>query len=321
MKRLLIALPLGLLGLLGLLLAYLHLALPAAGPVPQLTVDSTPERVARGSYLANHVLVCIDCHSERDWSYYSGPLVDGSFGKGGERFGPEMDLPGTLYARNITPAGIGDWTDGEIAHLITSGVNRDGQPIFPLMPYPAYNRLDPEDLHAIIAYIRSLAPLQNEVPQGELDFPVNLVVRTIPQPYPGNPAPARSDTLAYGEYLTVVAACAECHTPAEKGEKLPGMDLAGGFQFVLPDGQKVRSANITPHATGIGSWSEETFVQRFKAYDTPQAKRIPVARGQANTVMPWTMYAGMEIDDLKAIYAYLRTVKPIENKVERWPGL
>lgn len=321
MKRLLLVLPLALIVLAGGGLAYLYLALPAAGPPPDLKVEATPERIARGSYLTNHVLVCTACHSERDWSYYSGPMVEGTAGMGGARFGHEHGLPGNLYASNITPSGIGDWTDGEVARLIASGVNRDGQAIFPLMPYLGYNRLAPEDLHAVVAYLRTLAPVDNQVPSSELDFPLNLIVRTMPLPYPATPAPPRADPVAYGEYLATVGGCIECHTPAVDGTPLPGMQLAGGFVFVLPDGQKVVSANITPHATGIGTWNEETFVQRFKAYDNPRAQRIPAKPGQPNTDMPWTLYAGMETDDLKAIYAYLRTVEPVDNKVERWPGL
>jgi mono/diheme cytochrome c family protein len=322
MQRLLIILPLALIGLVVAGLAYFYLALPAAGPPPDLHIEATPARLKRGAYLANHVLVCIDCHSQRDWDYYSGPVVAGSEGMGGERFGPEMDLPGTLYARNITPAGIGDWSDGELARLITSGVTRDGQAIFPLMPYPAYNRLAPDDLHAIIAYIRSLAPIENQVANSQLDFPLNLIVRTVPQPYPGRAAPDRLDQIAYGGYLTAIAGCAECHTPAEQGEALPGMYLAGGFEFIMPDGQKVRSANITSDLkTGIGGWSETTFVERFKTYATAAARRIRVDPGRGNTVMPWTMYAGMEREDLEAIYAYLRTVKAVKNKVELRPDL
>ncbi|HMY47643.1 MAG TPA: cytochrome C, partial [Leptospiraceae bacterium] len=68
------------------LLGYVRFALPNVGPAPVMTIESTPERVERGKYLANHVTVCIDCHSTRDWSKFSGPLVPGAIGKGGELF-------------------------------------------------------------------------------------------------------------------------------------------------------------------------------------------------------------------------------------------
>ena len=115
-----------------------------------------------------------------------------------------------------------------------------------------------------------------------------------------------------------MAGCAECHTPADKGKKLPGMDLAGGFPFPFPDGSIVRSANITPDVdTGIGGWDEKTFVQRFKKYD-PSRGYTPAVQGEMNTYMPWTMYSGMTESDLKDMYAYLRTVKPVKNPVRHF---
>ncbi len=93
---------------------YVKSAFPKVDAPPQLKVDITPERVARGKYLANHVMVCIDCHSTRDWSKFSGPIVPGTEGKGGDMFDESMGFPGTFYARNITPYGIGNWTDGEV---------------------------------------------------------------------------------------------------------------------------------------------------------------------------------------------------------------
>ncbi len=96
------------------LLTYVKAALPNVGPAPDLKVEITPERVARGSYLANTVLVCMDCHSGRDWTKFSGPIAEGTLGKGGEQFDQKFGFPGVYYSRNITPAGIKDWTDGEL---------------------------------------------------------------------------------------------------------------------------------------------------------------------------------------------------------------
>ena len=164
-------------------LIYLTAGFPKAGPPPDITVEPTPERLARGAYLANHVAVCVDCHSTRDWTLFAGPVVPGTEGQGGERFGEEMGFPGTFYAGNITPHAIGDWTDGELARAITSGVNRNGEALFPVMPYPAYKTMSREDLYAVVAYIRSLEPIAGDVPARNLNFPMNLIVRTIPQPY------------------------------------------------------------------------------------------------------------------------------------------
>lgn len=95
------------------------------------------------------------------------------------------------------------------------------------------------------------------------------------------------------------------------------MELAGGFEFPMPHGGTARSANITPDKeTGIGKWTEEAFVQRFKLYS--DSALIPVNKGEFNTVMPWTMFSTMKTEDIKAIYAYLKTVKPIKNKVVKF---
>src|SRR5688572_14160682 len=102
--------------------------------------------------MALHVTVCVDCHSERDWSMFTAPAVPGTEGKGGDRFGREYGFPGNFHARNITPAALSSWGDGEISHAITAGVTRSGSALFPVMPYLAYRSLCETDVHAIIAY-------------------------------------------------------------------------------------------------------------------------------------------------------------------------
>lgn len=306
-------------GLIGSAITYILMARPKVAAAPSFRVQATPEVLERGKYLANHVAVCTDCHSTRDWSKYAGPLVPGTEGKGGERFNEDLGFPGTFYARNITPHNLSKWSDGEIYRLITTGVTRDGEPIFPVMPYKAYSHMDPDDIKAIIAYIRTLKPIANEVPDSKANFPMNLIMRTMPEDVttPGK-RPSPSDKVAYGKYITTISACGDCHTPMEKGTPLPGMHMAGGFEFRLPAGT-VRSSNITPHpANGIGNWTEEQFVQRFKMYLRPEVQNRPVGKTEMNTVMPWSMYAGMTEEDLKAIFAYLRTLQPNANKVEKF---
>lgn len=303
-------------------LAYVLIRLPDAGPVPDVQLDRTQESIERGRYLANHVAICIDCHSTRNWDYYSGPLVPGTEGQGGEFFGHDFGFPGDIYARNITPAGIGSWSDGELIHAITSGVSKNGGALFPLMPYPHYGIADEKDILDIAAYVRSLAPIANEVKATNLDFPVNMIVRTIPKPARFGRRPSVTDTLAYGAYLTNLAACSECHTKSVKGEPVKDMDFAGGFEFQLPWGM-VRSANITPdRETGIGAWTKDQFIRRFKTYASEEAKKIemkpPYSEAHFNTIMPWTMYAGMTEEDLGAIFAYLQSLKPIRNRIVRY---
>lgn len=302
----------------GVGLAYLYLGLPDVGPPPDINVEGTPEQVERGEYLAHHVTSCIDCHSQRDYSKFAGPIIPGTEGSGGEAFTPEMGFPGTFYARNLTPHNLGDWTDGEIYRTITTGVTKSGEPLFPVMPYPSYARMDPDDVRAIIAYLRTLEPIENETSASEPDFPFNLVMRTIPGPAEPMERPSKQDTLAYGEYLTNIAACRDCHTPVEQGSFIDSLFMAGGREFKMPWGT-VRSSNITPHrGTGIGNWSRERFVQRFKEYDLPYDSLETVPEGAFNTIMPWSMYGGMTEEDLSAIFAYLQSIRPTEHTVNRF---
>jgi mono/diheme cytochrome c family protein len=301
------------------LLTYVKMALPDVGEAEDIKIDYTQERIERGRYLANSITVCMDCHSTRDWTKFSGPLVEGTLGKGGERFDQSIGMPGVFYSRNITPAGISRYTDGELFRLITTGVTKEGKPMFPLMPYPYYGRMDREDIYSIIAYVRTLTPIENAVPESEPDFPVNFIIHTIPKKAMLQTRPEKSDLLAYGAYMTNASGCVECHTREEKGQILPEFSFSGGRAFRFADGSVVNSANITPDKeTGIGTWTEEIFLRRFKMYADSAYVPPSVAPGEFNTYMPWTMYAQMEEDDLKAIYAYLRTVKPMTNKVVKF---
>lgn len=296
--------------------SYLQVAYPTVGPAPDITVEITPERLARGEYLANHVSLCMDCHAIREWDKFSGPPKPGTEGTGGEHFNREFGFPGDIVSRNITPFAIKDWTDGELYRAITSGVSRDGSPLFPIMPYKHYGQMDQEDIYSIISYIRSLKPLATETVTTTLDFPMNLIVRTIPMAANHQPIPPQTDQLAYGGYMVNAAGCYDCHTKQEKGEFV-GEPFAGGFEFNLGNGRLLRSANITPHATGIAAMSEEDFLNRFRVYRDSFVPN-PVAADEFQTVMPWVMYAGMKDEDLKAIYAYLRTVTPVENKITKF---
>ena len=299
-------------------MSYIKFMLPKVGPASDIQVGLTPEQVERGDYLANHVMVCIDCHSLRDWEIFSGPPVAGTEGGGGEIFGREFGFPGVFISPNITPFGVGDWTDGELFRVITTGVTKDKQAIFPVMPYLDYGKLDESDIRAIIAYIRSLPAIENTFPPREVDFPVSLIINTIPKKASLTTRPNPMDRLAYGEYMFTAAACRECHTAAVGG-KVVGEYLAGGFEFAFPDGSVLRSSNITPHkSTGIGFWNENFFVNRFKAYTDSSYIPEKVNPGDFQSVMPWIMYGGMDEDDLKAIYDYLQSVPEVENVVERF---
>ena len=284
--------------------------------------DSLKKAIAHGDYLVNHVAICADCHSERDYTKYSGPVKPGTEGKGGEAFTPGMGVPGTVYAKNITPdaeTGIGTWTDDEVLRAITQGIAKNGDTLFPIMPYANYNRMAKQDLLDIIAYIRTFKPIKNKVPERQLMIPIAMAypARALQPSIDGNVRPAETDIVKYGEYMTTFSSCGDCHhafTP--QGPDFSRM-FAGGHTFdnVI---YKVVAANITPDsATGIGMWSEDKFMTKFVPYR--EEKNYNFDPGRQNTIMPIVPYAGMKDSDLKAIYAYLRTVRPISNKIEKYP--
>ena len=298
---------------------YIKTALPDVGPPLDLKITSTPDKIERGKYLANHVMICMDCHSTRDWRYFAGPMTGDSLGMGGEVFDQSMGFPGSIHAANITPSGIGDWTDGEVFRAVTTGVRKNGKPIFPVMPYHNYGKVDPEDIQAIIAYVRSLPAIEHKVPESSYDFPMNFIINTIPEkPQPAK-RPSPSDRLAYGKYMVTSASCGECHTPFDKGQFDTTKFLAGGRTFGLPGGD-VTSANLTPDKeTGIGNLSKEEFLTRFTSYrDSAYAHRQIDFMKDFATVMPWSVYAGMTDDDLSAIYEYLMSREPVKHKIVKF---
>jgi len=295
--------------------SYITLALPNVGPPEQITIAITPQRVLRGKYLANHVSLCMDCHSQRDWSKPIGAIEPDKLGAGGDKFDSSDDgLPGVIYVPNITPHNLKSWTDGEIFRAITTGERKDGSAIFPLMPWDYYSKLSREDLYSIIAYLRTLQPIATSpYPKRQLDFPLNILVHTMPHKASLGEIPAQSDTVKYGAYIINEAACGGCHSPLKNGKIIPGMDYAGGRDFKIGE-KDYYSANITPDkATGIGNWTQAAFVGRFKSFtDSAKAtQKMP----KALSAMPWYDYSGMSETDLKAIYAYLRSIKPVNHKI------
>lgn len=293
---------------------YVKFGLPNVGKSPDLKVDINPERIKHGEYLANHVTLCMDCHSTRDWSKFSGPIKSGTFGLGGEFFDEHMGFPGKFYSFNITPANLGSWTDGDIFRAITTGVAKDGSALFPVMPYSYYGRMDKEDIYDIIAYIRSLTPVESVTKERSIDFPMNFIINTIPEKANFSKKPTVTDIVKYGGYLTNAAGCRECHTPVKNGQIIESLAFSGGRDFVFPIGI-TKSANITPDdESGIGKWSSDQFVDRFKSYKNT-SDLSAITPDKLNTVMPWNMYAGMDTADLRAIFAYLKTLKPIKNEV------
>jgi mono/diheme cytochrome c family protein len=189
-------------------------------PVQDIRVNATADQIERGQYLANHVMVCIDCHSTRDWTKFSGPVISGTEGKGGEKFDQSLGFPGIFVSANITPYHLSGWSDGELYRAITSGVGKGNRPFFPVMPYLFYGMLDTEDIYSVMAYIRTLKSIQNDPEVSNPDFPVNIMLHLIPAPAHPSRRPEISDSLNYGKYLVLAGSCIECHTQADKKGKL-----------------------------------------------------------------------------------------------------
>ena len=285
---------------------------PFLGPRARVLTDrkfaSTPERLARGRYLANGVMGCVHCHSRRDWKAVGGPVIQSQLGAG--EFFPR-DFPGTVIAPNITSdaeTGAGSWTDDQLARAIREGISHDGRTLFPLMPYENFRSMSDEDLGSVVVYLRTLPAVRNVLPRTEINFPVKYLMRNAPQPVDA-PVPAQNspDPVKRGEYLVRMAGCADCHTPQERGQRNQELAFAGGFVLRGPFGT-VAAANITPDPSGISYYDESLFISVL---------RTGKVRGRAlNSIMPWDVYHSMTDDDLKSVFVYLRTLKPIKHQID-----
>ena len=285
---------------------------PFVGPrARQLTdrhFEASPGRLARGKYLVNSVAGCFACHSPADYKKAGAPPLEGRLGAG--QPWPEKPLA-WLVAPNITPdkeTGIGNWSDDSLARAIREGIGHDGRALFPVMPYQSYRNMSDEDLASIIVYLRTTPPIRNELPANRIPFPTNFLIKSLPEPiYSPVAAPDQSTQVARGAYLVRMGSCADCHTPQDGGQPIAGLDFAGGSVLEEPTGT-LTSANITPDPSGISYYDENLFIHAMR--------EGRVGARQLNAVMPWSTYGLMSDDDLKAIFAYLRTLKPVKHRVD-----
>jgi mono/diheme cytochrome c family protein len=270
--------------------------------------EATQTRLIRGKYLVDGVAGCFNCHSDPDWSKPGAPPIAGREGAG--HIWADQDLP-WLVAPNITPdkeTGAGNWSDDTLARAIREGIGHDGRALFPTMPYPHYREMSDEDLASIIVYLRTVPAIRNQLPTTKMPFPLNFSTQNVPQPVTAPvPPPDQSKQVDYGNYLVNMAACADCHTPQEKGQPMPGMAFAGGFLLHEPKGDVV-SANITPAASGIVYYNDATFIQALRVGK--------VGARPLRASMPWYFYGRMSDDDLKSMFAYLKTVKPVRHQLD-----
>lgn len=296
--------------LFGLGISYIQFA-PAptysVGKIPDMQVEAGPERVAEGSRIAS--MLCNDCH----------------LGDDGKLSGKWMqDVPpafGQFYSANITQhpeQGIGSWTDGELYYFLRTGLRKDGS-LAGIMPQ--FSRVSDEELMSIIAFLRSeetkVQPSGNIPPASQFAFLGKLLQKFVfgPSPFPAQPV-SRPDTLsqvALGRYLADdLYSCYDCHsasfTSNNKQEPAKSKGFYGGGNELLDmDGRPIYSSNLTPDdETGIGRYSEKAFIQALKYGQRPDGSPIRY---------PMRPHTAMTDEEVKAIFAYLRSIPPIHNPV------
>jgi len=273
----------------------LALGLACAAGVAQAQTDA---KLERGKYLMDSVVACGNCHVQRGPK--GEPLMDKGL-SGGNVF--EDGSTFRAVAANITPdpdTGIGKWTDAQLAKAIREGIKPDGSLIGPLMPIPFYRNMSDDDLAAIIAYLRAQPPVKHAVDKSKYNMP-------LPPNY-GPPvkhvkAPAATNKVKYGKYLTDIGHCMDCHTPrAENGMLVKGKTGAGGQAIPGPWGQSI-SRNLTPHENGLKGWTDEEIAHSIRTGTdrNNQPYKPPMAFG-------W--YKNINDADMAAIIAYLRSLKP-----------
>ena len=266
--------------------------------------EPTTTRLERGRYIVEGVAHCFECHSEVDWNTPGGQPKPGRKGSGTE-FG-KYGIP-WLVAPNITPdieTGAGTWTDEQFARAIREGIGHDGRRLMPVMPYMYFRNMSDEDLASVIVYLRSVEPVSNTLPKTNMPEPVK---NSLPVHQPIDEPVPSPDPAARGEYLVTLASCSSCHTPWKQGAPMKDFAFAGGTSFVGPWGE-VNSANITPDPSGIGYYDEALFIKTLRTGH--------VGARQLSSIMPWGYFRNLTDDDLKAIFAYLRTLPPVKHRVD-----
>jgi mono/diheme cytochrome c family protein len=283
-------------------------------PYPDITASTDSAVIERGKYLALGPAHCITCHVPMDKVKDAEDGIVMPLSGGWELSIP----PGTFRAPNITPdmeTGIGKMTDGEIARSLRYSVNRNNGHVFPFMPF---QELSDDDLTAIISFLRVQEPVKHKVEPSELTFLGKALVAfgMIKPEGPKNTPPKSvviDSSIAYGSYLANrVANCNGCHTERDfKTGAFVGAPLAGGTHF-LPDafseGYSFITPNLTPDKeTGImANWDESTFINRMRA-----------GRVHKGSPMPYGAFSRMDDLELKAIYRYLQSLDPVNNKIEK----
>ena len=268
----------------------------ALGAALVSTAHAQSDLVKRGDYLVNTIMTCGNCHSPK------GPKGDiaGKHFSGGLTWD---EPPFKVTAPNITQdkeTGIGTWSDADIKNLLRKGVKPDGTPIATVMPTGFYGIITDRDMDAIVAYLRTLKPIKNKVPD-----PI-YKMKQVRQIFPGAEKPYTEamfkDSVKHGFYLATIGHCMECHTPMVRGQHDWGKDLGrGGFEFPGPWGVSV-SRNITESKDkGIGGWTNAQIKRAITTGVDKDGHHLKPPMG-------FGYYAHMKSSDIDDIIAYLRTV-------------
>ncbi len=257
--------------------------------VAWISIPHDSESVARGRHLAQAVAKCIDCHGED---------LSGT---------PFMDSPAfaRVHAPNITTGrgGVGGvYTDEDLIRVIQHGVKRDGRAAM-VMPAESYTHLSDGDLASIIAYVRSVPPVDKEWaaprygPIGRMliaagKLPVFSASWIDHERRDVLPPPDPDTTAAYGRYLSLIGGCQACHNPAMSGGEIAGAQPGSPL-----------APNLTP--TGIGHYTERDFVRVLREGKGPGERVI-------SDFMPWKNSGRMTDDEIHAIWLFLKTLEPKE---------
>jgi mono/diheme cytochrome c family protein len=249
---------------------------------PAIPIPTDPASIERGRHLVTTIGFCSECHGINFAGDYfdSGPLI------------------GALRVPNLTTGkgGIGaSFSDQDYVRAIRYGLRSDGRSLIE-MPSNHYFTFSDQDLGAMVAFIKSLPPVDKEMPPTSLGLMARLYMLMVPEMLPAEhiefnaprpPSPPPGPTADYGRYLAI--ACVICHE----------QDLAGSSQ---PGG----GVNLTPGGE-LANWSEADFFKAMRYGQTPSGRSLDP------NLMPWPRISLMNDMELRAIWLYLQSVPPVKD--------
>jgi mono/diheme cytochrome c family protein len=273
-------------------------------PLRDVKFEATEQRIQRGEYLTNGILMCFTCHSPRDTTKPGFPPIESKKGAGAILYDTEE---ARLASPNITPdkeTGAGSWTDDMLARAIREGVGHDGRALSLPMYWSSFRQLSDEDLASVVVYLRTIPPVKNKLPKRRFSAEREKELQGRSKPLLTPVAtPDLSNLLTRGRYYVGTADCAGCHTGWYK--RNPGFFGGGNKLENFHDTTYTFSTNITPHETGLKGWTPELFINVIRTGKG----------GVLQPIMPWVAYKNMTDEDLTAILMALQKLQPVNHKV------